>query len=72
MFSFYFLFSLISFILRPGPSDKKEDDDSEDDGSRAVVTSGPQATNGTVAFHNGDQWLRRLIKRAINKMEYSK
>ncbi|XP_039966978.1 transient receptor potential cation channel subfamily V member 5 [Bactrocera tryoni] len=72
MFSFYFLFSLISFILRPGPSDKNEDDDGEEVESDDVVTFNPQAinTSSTAAFHRGDKWLRRLIKHAIDKMEY--
>lgn len=71
MFSFYFLFSLISFISRPGPSDKKDDDDDEEFDNGGVVTSSPQAINGSAAFHRGDEWLPRLIKRAIAKMEYS-
>ncbi|KAI9588044.1 transient receptor potential cation channel subfamily V member 5 [Glossina fuscipes] len=38
MFSFYFLFSLVSFILRPGPPDKEEETEDSNDKSNPNVT----------------------------------
>ncbi|CAD7006171.1 unnamed protein product [Ceratitis capitata] len=69
MFSFYFLFSLISFISRPGPTEKNEDDD-DDDADASVEATVTRAANSTAPLQRGDQWFKRLIKRAIDKMEY--
>lgn len=61
MFAFYFLFSLASFILRPGPLNQMN----EDEGDGGAVVSGSGAGQGTPnsgsvsvpstgAVHNGD------------------
>lgn len=39
MFSFYFLFSLVSFISRPGPVDKDEDENDQEKTTDKANTS---------------------------------
>lgn len=58
MFSFYFLFSLVSFILRPGPSERKGDD---------VLETTPEISN--LSFYI--QEFSAVTKIIKNKLPYS-
>lgn len=44
MFSFYFLFSLVSFISRPGPKENEEDGDDDQE----KVTDKPNVTSNVI------------------------
>lgn len=65
MFAFYFLISLFSFILRPGP-DSKEDEDEEPEGTAVTPSNGSAShdlyTNGSLGQHT---------KRGTSSTEYS-
>ncbi|XP_062132595.1 transient receptor potential cation channel subfamily V member 6 [Drosophila sulfurigaster albostrigata] len=66
MFAFYFLISLFSFILRPGPEAKEEDDEDQDG------TSLP-ASNGTARndlYINGSLLGNQHSKRGTSSTEY--
>lgn len=65
MFAFYFLISLFSFILRPGP-EAKEDEDEDQAGSPAAA-SNASTTHDLYSNHS----LTQLTKRATSSTEYS-
>lgn len=65
MFSFYFLFSLVSFISRPGP--KIEDEDEEGDADDSTGKKNDSATNARLLYATPASRVT-----GIEKLPYSK